>query len=231
MESIRQHERSMTAARKQWYHQAGETLSQTAKLCGVYSITNTQNGKKYVGSSVHVFSRWHGHLTRLRAGKHPNKHLQAAWNKYGENSFTFAVVAEVPEADLLKSEAVVMTAFGTCSSDIGYNLMVPDTDRKIRMSEESRARISAAQRGRRASPATRAKMSASQKLRRHTPETIERMRAAAKLRVITPETRALMYANRRSNRDSVELTRKSSSNHNSARSARGAAKRAAEEVS
>ena len=27
-------------------------------LCGIYSITNLENGNTYIGSSVHIYARW-----------------------------------------------------------------------------------------------------------------------------------------------------------------------------
>ncbi len=47
------------------------------------------------------------HFSELRNNRHNNKHLQAAWDKYGEKAFTFVVVEELPEgADLLAAENV-----------------------------------------------------------------------------------------------------------------------------
>lgn len=60
---------------------------------GVYIIKNNVNNKVYVGSTKRSFhSRKTRHLTSLRRGDHFNMFLQAAWNKYGEASFTFEIV-------------------------------------------------------------------------------------------------------------------------------------------
>lgn len=56
-------------------------------MSGVYQIYNTVNGKRYIGSSIHIEQRFKEHLRNLRANKHVNAHLQSAWNKYGEHSF------------------------------------------------------------------------------------------------------------------------------------------------
>lgn len=58
-------------------------------MSGVYQIYNTVNGKRYIGSSIHIEQRFKEHLRNLRANKHVNAHLQSAWNKYGEHSFVF----------------------------------------------------------------------------------------------------------------------------------------------
>lgn len=65
---------------------------------GIYKIINVVNNKFYVGSAVDLKRRKTRHFSELRTGKHNNKHLQAAWNKYGESSFIFVVVEEVSES-------------------------------------------------------------------------------------------------------------------------------------
>ena len=65
---------------------------------GIYKIINVVNNKFYVGSAVDLKRRKTRHFSELRTGKHNNKHLQAAWDKYGESSFIFVVVEEVSES-------------------------------------------------------------------------------------------------------------------------------------
>jgi group I intron endonuclease len=62
--------------------------------CGIYKITNTVNGKIYVGSSVDTVGRFNVHRSDLRANKHGNSYLQNAWNKYGESAFVFEVIEQ-----------------------------------------------------------------------------------------------------------------------------------------
>lgn len=45
-------------------------------MSGVYQIYNTINGKRYIGSSIHIEQRFKEHLRNLRANKHANAHLQ-----------------------------------------------------------------------------------------------------------------------------------------------------------
>lgn len=59
---------------------------------GVYTITNLENSKVYVGFTVDLDKRWDGHKQSLRRGDHCNIHLQRAWNKYGEGSFEFDIL-------------------------------------------------------------------------------------------------------------------------------------------
>lgn len=59
---------------------------------GVYEIYNKINKKKYIGSSKNLYNRLHGHISCLKANKHHNKHLQNAWNKYGEKEFEYNIL-------------------------------------------------------------------------------------------------------------------------------------------
>jgi len=62
---------------------------------GVYAIVNTTNGHMYVGSAMDIPARWKQHQRYLKKGKHPSKHMQRAWNKYGEMVFSFKVLEVV----------------------------------------------------------------------------------------------------------------------------------------
>lgn len=61
-------------------------------LSGVYAIINTLNNKKYIGSTKHFKHRFAEHRSELRGNYHKNKHLQNAYNKYGENYFVFEIL-------------------------------------------------------------------------------------------------------------------------------------------
>lgn len=64
----------------------------------IYKITNLVNDKFYVGSTTNKKVRFRQHRRLLRQNRHHCKHLQAAWNKYGEAKFSFDVVEQVPES-------------------------------------------------------------------------------------------------------------------------------------
>lgn len=71
----------------------------------IYWIKNRLNGKFYVGSTTQRYVRWRTHKTKLRANTHHCRHLQAAWNNYGEHSFEFSVIEKVLcENDLQAAE-------------------------------------------------------------------------------------------------------------------------------
>ena len=59
---------------------------------GIYRITCKPTGRYYIGACVTSFRlRWHKHLSSLRSGKHGNRHLLAAFKKYGEDAFEFSI--------------------------------------------------------------------------------------------------------------------------------------------
>lgn len=51
-------------------------------ISGIYKILNTKNNKCYIGSAVRLTTRFNTHRSKLKLNYHPNKHLQAAYNKY-----------------------------------------------------------------------------------------------------------------------------------------------------
>ncbi len=67
-----------------------------ANESGVYKITNRINGKIYIGSAKTFKTRAAGHISSLKKNKHQNKHLQASFNKHGEDAFLFEVIEAVP---------------------------------------------------------------------------------------------------------------------------------------
>lgn len=66
------------------------------KIFGIYSITNTINGNRYIGSTCTSFiKRWTDHRSRLRRNVHYNPHLQHAWNYYGSDVFVFEILETI----------------------------------------------------------------------------------------------------------------------------------------
>lgn len=59
---------------------------------GIYKIQCRANGRIYIGSAKNLSTRKYQHLYALRLGTHYNRHLQNAWNKYGEDEFDFSIL-------------------------------------------------------------------------------------------------------------------------------------------
>lgn len=62
------------------------------KDSGVYSISCATTGKRYIGCSKNIIRRLKIHVNNLKKGKHCNRKLQNAWNKYGQDSFYASVI-------------------------------------------------------------------------------------------------------------------------------------------
>jgi len=69
----------------------------------IYKITNTVNGKFYVGSSVNTRDRFKRHKRLLKRNKHHSAYLQNAWNKHGAEAFVFHVIEIIPEWENLQA--------------------------------------------------------------------------------------------------------------------------------
>lgn len=68
---------------------------------GIYKITNTANGKCYVGSASNLIARWRVHQHKLRKKNHHSPKLQNSWNKHGESHFIFSVIEYVEDRSIL----------------------------------------------------------------------------------------------------------------------------------
>lgn len=73
------------------------------KSC-IYKITNFVDTKIYIGSAFIFRKRKATHIHNLKKNKHSNKHLQHAWNKYGELSFLFEIIEECEKDKLIERE-------------------------------------------------------------------------------------------------------------------------------
>lgn len=113
-------------------------------VSGIYAIVNTVNGKQYIGSSKSIYYRWsQNHLPTLRQGNHHNRHLQAAWNKYGEQSFEMRIIEECDQNTLFEREGFWIEKNKSWEREHGYNL-TRIVDEKQVFSNETVERRSAA---------------------------------------------------------------------------------------
>lgn len=102
---------------------------------GIYKIINVVNNKFYIGSAVSFRKRKTRHFSELRNNKHNNRHLQAAWRKYGEQAFVFVVVEEVEDRAMLL-DAENRWLKDHVGKDYCYNIGVDATAPTLGMSGE-----------------------------------------------------------------------------------------------
>lgn len=118
-------------------------------MTGIYSILNLDNNKRYVGSSARSLKyRLKKHRRLLKRGRHPNRYLQAAWNKYGERLFEFSIL-EYCEPDIcVEREQYWMDFYRAYNRDYGYNLSPKaGSCLGIKHSEECKKKVSDRMRG------------------------------------------------------------------------------------
>ncbi len=116
-------------------------------VSGIYLITNKVNGKFYLGSSICIRARWNRHRRMLQNRCHFCVCLQNAWNKYGEKSFIFQILACVPnKEDLIAVEQYFLDLLQPFKKKNGYNIRkVAHSNLGLRPSEVARKRMSKAQ--------------------------------------------------------------------------------------
>lgn len=142
----------------------------------VYKITNVLNGKGYVGQTTKTpeqrFKR-HANCKTSLIGK--------AIRKYGRENFTVEVLEECDTPEQLNAREIFWIAELNCKAPIGYNCTDGGDGRPgFFPSAESRAKMSAAHRGKKHSAESRAKIGMSNKGKHHTAETRLKMSAAHK---------------------------------------------------
>lgn len=92
------------------------------KYSGIYGIRNKENNMVYVGLSSNIHNRWTEHRYRLNTKIHPNKKLQNAWDKYGEDSFEFFVIEKCSKDIIYEREKYWIKEYRACDRQFGYNL-------------------------------------------------------------------------------------------------------------
>ena len=89
------------------------------KTCGIYSITDTTTGKRYIGQSVDVATRWSDHIKRgLGADKGADTKLYAAMKAHGVENFKFELLEKVPRDRLNEQERFWIEYFDTTKTGL-----------------------------------------------------------------------------------------------------------------
>jgi group I intron endonuclease len=132
---------------------------------GIYKITVERQGaqpKYYIGQAINLNRRWVHHKSLLRRGTHRNQFLQKAFVKYGETSFVYEVLILCSPGELTEHEQRILDTYsprqvynvhkrcvssrlGVRHSDETRAKIGAGNEGKKLLSEEARARISAAQ--------------------------------------------------------------------------------------
>lgn len=117
-------------------------LKKLDKISGIYEIRNIINDKRYIGQSKNIYARISKHINQLLANKHCNKHLQSAWNIYGENSFVCDVLEYCDIDKLNEKELFWIEHYNSNDNKYGYNIRInPFDNRGLKWSDEQREKM------------------------------------------------------------------------------------------
>jgi hypothetical protein len=132
-------------------------------ICGIYKITNTSNSKYYIGSAVSINYRLNTHKRLLRDNKHFNSHLQASYNKNGLSNFVFEQLEVTTKETMIEREQYWIDQLDATNPKKGYNKrIIASSNLGIKLSEETRKKLSVAHIGHKRSKEAQLKISASQ---------------------------------------------------------------------
>lgn len=119
----------------------------------VYKFINATNGKIYIGKSICLQKRIKGHLEQMRNKDHRGSLFIKALIKYGYESFRLETIEEYPSLNnfirkhILIREKFWIGFYNSLNRDIGYNLILGDMSNGDPITEETRKRMSLAQKG------------------------------------------------------------------------------------
>ena len=188
----------------------------TNNQSGIYRIKNLETGMIYVGQTSQPFGkRWRKHRWELDSGCHHNDHLQNSYNKHGLDAFEFKALEVIPQGDMSDGEfldymnerEVILIDENDAFSN-GYNKTeggggsgghrhTTETKAKMvaankgkKLSEDHKANLSKAMKGIKKTDEHKASLSKAQKGKKHTTETIAKMAKSRKGRACSEESKA-----------------------------------------
>lgn len=114
----------------------------------VYKITNTENGKFYIGKTSNLQERWKNHKSKAKSGR---TYFYKAICKYGEDAWDIGVIDSHENEDVAFAlEKYWIEKLDSKNPKIGYNLAeggkggfcgkIPDEESRKKMSEVSKLR-------------------------------------------------------------------------------------------
>lgn len=128
---------------------------------GFYVIKNIVNLKVYVGMASNLSKRKSEHFRKLKLSSHCNDYLQRSYNKYGVNNFDFIVLEFCDKESLCIREHNWCVKLKAHDKSYGYNLAETGFNKFNGHSEETKIKMSNANKGKIISKETRLKISAS----------------------------------------------------------------------
>lgn len=72
----------------------------------VYSILNTVNSRRYIGSTENLYHRLKSHRSTLKTSSHRNRKLQKDYDIYGQNVFEIEVLKITNQPEIYEVEMI-----------------------------------------------------------------------------------------------------------------------------
>lgn len=89
---------------------------------GIYKITNKINNKCYIGKSINIEERWKYHIEHRNVISEYNKPLYQAFRKYGIENFSFEIIEEINDCEVMNEREKFWIKHYDCyGGDKGYN--------------------------------------------------------------------------------------------------------------
>ena len=160
-------------------------------ICGVYGIWCEANEKWYVGQSRDIRKRWVSHRSRLNANIHPNHPLQNAWNKYGEASFLWVLLACLAPEEL---HPIELEFTAQLQAKVPSGFVLSPGGLKTDVADSTREKLAAASRGHKLSAASRQALSEANKGRVFSEEHRRKISQANTGKPLDPVRKAILLA-------------------------------------
>lgn len=180
---------------------------------GIYQITNTATGCRYVGSAKNIKYRWTMHRRQLNNKTHHSKYMQRSWHSHGPEVFKFTVLLYCDVGNLIMYEQRCLDALKPeyNSAPIAGSML------GFKFTEESKLKLSVAAKrtrnftGHRHSDESKAKISLSRKGKgggQRSAERRARISAALKGRSVPDEMKSRISATLMGHKQSPEQIEK-----------------------
>lgn len=148
-----------------------------SKQSGIYKFTNKINNKVYIGQASKLRSRVRDHINFVKNNKR-NSYFYSSIKKYGLENFELEILIEgkFTKNELNQIEIRFIELFKSNNQLFGYNLTEGGGGTKnFKCSQETKDKISKANKGKKPSVETRKKLSESHKGFKHTEESKQKM--------------------------------------------------------
>lgn len=136
------------------YKKDGDIMKNS--ICGIYEITNTLNGKRFIGQTTDFKRRSYEYKYRKASNmKSHNYKIMIVIETYGFENFNMRLIHECPKHELDEMEMYYISKYKSYEPDRGYNRVYMGDDGKLKHSPESRRKMSISKTGSVQSSATK----------------------------------------------------------------------------